>query len=126
MEYTLKKAVIDHVPIIKISAKYYSKLKLARKILVTAFELEQAYEIILNNFLDLEKQALGISSTLSIKVGHQYSEFFELRSILNTRFANLLASTRFYLDYTPQHIQFFNDEDMDFLSLFKKKMLRKI
>ena len=125
MEYTLKKAVIDHVPIIKISAKYYSKLKLARKILVTAFELEQAYEIILNNFLDLEKQALGISSTLSIKVGHQYSEFFELRSILNTRFANLLASTRFYLDYTPQHIQFFNDEDMDFLSLFKKKCSEK-
>lgn len=117
--------VMDSVPSIKISAKYYSQLKHARKILVTAFELEQAYEIILNNFLDLERQALSISSTYSIRRIHQYSEFFELRSILNTRLTNLLASTRFYLDYTPQHIQFFNHSDIDFHSLFKTNCSEK-
>jgi hypothetical protein len=121
MEYILKKYVLDIVPTLKISANYYSKLKHARKILVTSFELEQAYEIILNNFLDLEKQALSISATYSIKRLYQYTEFFELRSILNTRFANLLSSVRFYLDYTPQNIKHFNQEAIDFQLLFKEK-----
>lgn len=125
MEYFLKKDFLEPVPVIKISAKFYSKLKYARKILVTAFELEQAYEIILNNFLDLEKQTLSISSTHLIKEIHQYAEFFELRSVLNTRFVNLLASTRFYLDYTPHHIQFFNNDEFNFHLLYKKKCSEK-
>lgn len=125
MEYTLKKAVINPVPTIKISASYYSKLKSARQILITAFELEQSYEIILNNYLDLEKQALGIISTYSIREIREYSQFFEVRSVLNTRFINLLASTRFYFDYMPQHIKFFNHSDIDFLNLFKIKCSEK-
>lgn len=125
MEYILKKYVLDIVPSIKISAKSFSKLKHARKVLVTSFELEQAYEIILNNFLDLEKQALSISATYSIKRLHQYTEFFEIRSILNTRFVNLLSSARFYLDYTPQSIKLFNQEEINFELMFKDKCSEK-
>lgn len=111
MKYILRKAVIEPVPEVEISAQFFSELKFARHVLTNAFEIEQKYEIVISNFIDLEKQLIDISVTNSIRLKHSYDDSFETLSILNIRLVNLLTSTRLYLDQLPQHIKLCHLED---------------
>lgn len=104
MTYIIRKAVLGAVPEIEITASEFVDLKAARNILSDAFATQEKYEIVVTNFLDLEKQLLNIAVTNKIRHTPSYSEFFETRSILNIRLVNLLTATRLYLDQLPQHV----------------------
>lgn len=104
MRYLLRKAMLNPVPEVEISAEEFAELKAARGILLNAFAIEEKYEIIISNFLDLEKQLLDIAVTNTVRDTLSYAEFFETRSALNIRLVNLLTATRLYLDQLPPHI----------------------
>lgn len=104
MKYLLRKAVLDAVPEVEISAHDFANLKAARSVLSNAFAIEEKYEIVISNFLDLEKQLLDVAATNAVRDTLSYAEFFETRSVLNIRLVNLLTATRLYLDQLPQHI----------------------
>lgn len=104
MKYILRKAVLDAVPEVEISAHEFATLKAARSVLSNAFAIEEKYEIVISNFLDLEKQLLEVAATNVVRNTRSYAEFFETRSVLNIRLVNLLTATRLYLDQLPQHI----------------------
>lgn len=96
--------VLDHVPEIEISGDEYSRLETARKVLSNALAIEEKYEIVVANFLELEMQLLHAAATDTVRTTLSYAEFFELRSVLNIRLVNLLSSVRLYLDQLPQHV----------------------
>ncbi len=104
MTYIIRKAVLGTVPEIEITASEFADLKAARKVLSDAFATEEKYEIVITNFIDLEKQLLNVAVIDKIRHKPSYSEIFETRSILNTRLVNLLTATRLYLDQLPQHV----------------------
>jgi hypothetical protein len=104
MRYLLRKAVLDTVPEVEISACEFADLKAARSVLSNAFAIEEKYEIVISNFLDLEKQLLDVAATNAVRNTLTYGEFFETTSVLNIRLVNLLTATRLYLDQLPQHI----------------------
>lgn len=102
--YLLRKAVINPVPEVEITAQDFSRLKAARDVLSNVFAIEEKYEIVISNFLDLEKQLLDVAATNAVRDTNTYAEFFEVRSLLNIRLVNLLTSVRLYLDQLSQHI----------------------
>ncbi|MGZ8252276.1 MAG: hypothetical protein ACXWT7_08015 [Methylophilaceae bacterium] len=105
MKYILRKAVLDPVPELEITPKAYADLKSARNVLTNAFAIEEKYEIVISNFLDLEKQLLVIAVTNSVRSTLNYAEFFDTQSVLNIRLVNLLTGTRLYLDQLQQHVE---------------------
>jgi hypothetical protein len=121
MRYLLRKAVINPVPEVEISAQDFSGLKAARGVLSNAFAIEEKYEIVISNFLDLEKQLLDVAATNAVRDTNTYAEFFETRSVLNIRLVNLLTSTRLYLDQLPQHIGDCDLEDTRSVALVKAR-----
>lgn len=104
MTYVLRKAVLDIVPEIEITPAEFAALKAAREVLADAFAIEEKYEIVVSNFLALEKQLLDVAATNAVRATHSYGEFFNIRSALNICLVNLLTATKLYLDQLPQHI----------------------
>lgn len=104
MRYFLRKALLDPVPEVQITFQNFNELTIARRVLFDAFEIEQKYEIIITNFLNLEKQLLNIAAANNVQQLQTYSEFLETISILNTRLVNLLTATRLYFDQLPNHL----------------------
>ena len=104
MTYILRKAVLDAVPEVEIERAEFEDLKSAREILADAFAIEEKYEIVVSNFLALEKQLLEVAVTSAVRDTLSYGEFFETRSALNICLVNLLTATKLYLDQLPQHI----------------------
>lgn len=121
VRYLLRKAVIAPVPEIEISEREFYALKAARNTLSNAFAIEEKYEIVISNFLDLEKQLLDVAATNAVRDTRGYAEFFEVKSVLNIRLVNLLTSTRLYLDQLPQHIGDCDLEDTEAAALVKAK-----
>lgn len=121
MRYILRKAVLDLCPEIEISQEDFRELKIARQILIDAFEIEQKYEIVITNFVDLEKELLNISVKNALRNKRTYLDFFDDRSILNTRIINLLTATRLYIDQLPKHLNGCDINKQSFLEAFKTK-----
>jgi hypothetical protein len=121
MEYYLRKAVLEPAPEIEISIEEFNDLNIARRVLSNAFEIEQKYEIVISNFLELEKELLNIAAANTVRMLQTYSEFFETISVLNTRLVNLLTATRLYFDQLPNHLRNCETNHNDFINNFKLK-----
>lgn len=121
MKYCLRKAVIDRVPDVEISAQDFNNLKISRHVLSNAFEIEQKYEILISNFLELEKEILHIAVNNVVRSAHTYAEHFETVSVLNTRLVNLLTATRLYFDQLPNNLRNCDMTQKGFIADFKSK-----
>lgn len=121
MKYILRKSVIAPVPEIEITEKDFSVLNSARGVLSNAFAIEEKYEIVISNFLDLERQLLDINAANVVRYKSTYADFFEIRSLLNVRLVNLLTSTRLYLDQIPQNIVDCDLAETEAISLFRSR-----
>ena len=105
MKYILRKADLSDVPEIEISKERYTAYKQSRTILTNCLAIEENYEILISNYLDLEKQILDATLTHMVRGYAGYSDFFDLRLALNIRLVNLLTSARLYVDHLPQHVK---------------------
>lgn len=121
MRYLIRKDVISPVPEIDISADEYTRLERARAVLANAFSIEEKYEILVSNFLELEKQLLHLAVTNAVRDTLSYSEFFETRSVLNICLVNLLTAARLYLDQLPQDISECIPENIAAVRLVKNR-----
>ena len=102
MKYILRQRILDHSPEIEITTEEFSEIKRARTALLGAFALEEAYDLLVSNYIELEQEVVQAAACEGIREVHAYNDFFGLRSTLNRRFVNLLSTCRSYLDQTPQ------------------------
>lgn len=109
------------VPEVEISAEEYSLLGEARSVLSSVLGIEEKYEILVANFLELEKQLLHVAATNTVRNTLSYSEFFESRSALNIRLVNLLTAARLYLDQLPQDVADCIPENLNAANLVKAR-----
>jgi hypothetical protein len=121
MRYGIRKAVLAPVPEVEISAEQYSLLGKARNVLSSALGIEEKYEILIANFLELEKQLLVAAATNAVRNTMTYSEFFDIRSTLNICLVNLLTAARLYLDQLPQDVADCVPEKCDAATLVKAR-----
>ncbi|MBB4843720.1 hypothetical protein HNP55_002243 [Paucibacter oligotrophus] len=83
----------------------FQAIKIARNVLTSAFALEEAYDLVVGNYIELEQDVLTASVSEVCRQAQAYNDFFGLRSTINRRFVNLLSACRSYIDQTPQRLK---------------------
>jgi len=114
MKYYLKKLESGSHPSIEIKKENYESLKVSKIILSEALAFEEKYEMLISNYLELEKEVLSLTAESMVIKNTNYSRFFDYRVTLNRRLVNLLTSTKLYIDQIHRHINkcFLNEYDV--------------
>ena len=105
VRYVLRKAVLGKVPEIEITEENFLALQGAREVLTNALAIEENYEILICNYLELEKQILNDTANYMVRDHVEYSDVFDVRLALNVRLVNFLTSARLYIDQLSRHVR---------------------
>jgi hypothetical protein len=103
--YLLCTLFLDENLEVEISEEEFENLKRAKICLDSALALEENYDLLLSNYRELELEAISSAVTDMTMMRHDYDDFFEIRTALNRRVANLLSAVRMYLDQYPQSLK---------------------
>jgi hypothetical protein len=104
MNYVLRLAVLQSTPEVSISEAQYLGAQDARTTLNAALALEETYDLLLSNFLELEQDALSTAAASVVRQNRSYEDDFDVRAQANRRVVNLLTAARLYLDHAPQRL----------------------
>lgn len=104
-KYILRIAALGRFPELEVEQERFEKLKASRPILSHALAIEEKYEIIISNFLELEREATNASVSEMVRNHIEYKDFFDVRMALNIRLVNLLTAVRLYTDQLSSHIR---------------------
>ena len=103
--YTLQTVWLGDSGALQLSEAEFLKLKKAKASLNAAFALEESYDLLLENYRELEVAVLTEAVHQMTAMRHEYSDFFDLRTLLNRRVVNVLAAARKYLDQYLQQLK---------------------
>ena len=107
-QYILEVVGLGQCPKIEISKEEFLELKSAKQTLREAFACEEKYEIVIHNYIELEKELSGLTIADIVRrhsdYSNFYSNFFNYTFISNIKIANLLSSARLYTDSLPENI----------------------
>ncbi len=113
MQFKLTTWALGSFPEVEISKEQFQSLSQSAEILKAAMAIEEKYELVISNFLELEKDILAASSDYMVRGSYNYSDFFDIRSTFNRRIVNLLTSTKLYIDQIQQHVKICNHQLVD-------------
>lgn len=102
--YTLQTMWLGSSAGLTLSETEFLKLKKARNCLNAASALEESYDLLLENYRELEVAVLTEAVHEMTAMRHEYDDFFDLRTLLNRRVVNVLAAARKYLDQYVQQL----------------------
>jgi hypothetical protein len=102
MEHVLRQVIIGRAAELPLKQEEFAQIKDARVTLSAAFALEEAYDLVLSNYIELEQEVVSAAAEEACREGRGYDDFFGLRSTFNRRFVNLLSACRSYIDQVPQ------------------------
>lgn len=104
MTYYLQPAVLGPPPPLKITKKEFEGLVDARQKLVAAFPIEENFDLLVSNYLELEQTVLSLAAADMVRYRWGYQEAFELRSRVNRRAVNFLTTARLYVDQIQRRV----------------------
>ncbi len=90
-------------PKLTIGSQRFSLLKASRDILAEALQLEEEYEMMISNYIDLEKESTNASISYMVRNYRGYIDSFDARLAVNRQLMNLLTSVRLYTDRLTDH-----------------------
>lgn len=105
MKYYLTARGIGKVPEIEIDKVKFQKLKASKIILSAVLNVEEKFEILIANYLELEKETLNLTAEYMVRFEVGYVDISDGLLLLNRRVVNLLTSTRLYIDQSKQHVK---------------------
>ena len=83
----------------------FEQLKQAKECLSEILSFEEKYELLLSNYMELEKECLLIPAQNMVYEDNEYMNFFDIKLLFNQRIVNLLTTSRLYIDQLSQHIK---------------------
>lgn len=98
IKYHLKIADFDNNPKLEISEAEYFELIEAKGFLSAALSIEEKYELVLGNFMDLEKELLSITMERVIDNSFDYNRAYTLNSTVNRRLVNFILGGKSYTE----------------------------
>lgn len=101
--YFLKMKVLGATPKIDIEKGEFEELRRARATLSNALALEEAYDILVSNHLEFERELVYQAAEDMMRSAHTYESLFAMKAVLARRMANLLTAGRIYADQAPRH-----------------------
>jgi hypothetical protein len=110
-KYIITQDIIGPRAEIGLDLERFLQLKLAKETLSSAFSIEEKYELLIRNFVELESDVLVNTVQDMLTSKQEYSEFFDVRLKINQRMVNLLTSCRLYVDHIKQHAKACTEDD---------------
>ncbi|HEY6644018.1 hypothetical protein [Povalibacter sp.] len=105
MTYYLQPAVLAPPQPLRITRKEFEILADARQKLTAGFPVEESFDLLIGNYLELEQAALSIAASAMVHYRTEYHEFNEARAEINRRAVNFLTTARLYVDQVPQRVK---------------------
>ena len=102
--YYLQPALLAPPPPLRITKKEFEALVDARKKLIAGVPIEENFDLLIGNYLELEQTALSLAAFDMVRRRESYQDFFEVRADLNRRAVNLLTTARLYVDQIQQMV----------------------
>ncbi|EKA7356512.1 hypothetical protein OL322_004050 [Vibrio vulnificus] len=99
--YYLKKNVIGKVPIIEITEAEYLEILHAKRVLRCGLSIEEKFEIMNSNLKEFDSDVSNESMLYSAFKSMDFGGVFNFRILIERRLANLLTSTKTYVDQIP-------------------------
>jgi hypothetical protein len=101
MEYVLQPELLSPPPAQPITEERFNHLKTARTVLIAAFDIEESFDLVVGNYLEMEGSGLNLALSAAVRAKHDYTDLFEVRAELGRRVVNLLSSARMFIDCLP-------------------------
>lgn len=105
MKYLVTILTTGNNPELVIDKSKFEQLKQAKNYLSEILSFEEKYELLLSNYMELEKECLLISAQNMVYEDNEYMNFFDIKLLFNQRIVNLLTTSRLYIDQLSQHIK---------------------
>lgn len=105
MKYLVTILTTGNNPELVINESKFEQLKKAKECLSEILSFEEKYELLLSNYMELEKECLLISAQSMVYEDNEYMNFFDIKLLFNQRIVNLLTTSRLYIDQLSQHIK---------------------
>jgi hypothetical protein len=103
MKYFLRFNTLGDCPELPIDSERFLLLKNARRILSEAFSIEEEYEMIIYNYIELEKKSINTSISNMVRNYRGYFDSFDARLALNIKLMNLFTTVKLYHDRLVAH-----------------------
>lgn len=103
MEYVLQPELLARPPAQPITEEHFSRLKAARAVLIAVFDIEESFDLLVGNYLEMEGAGLQQALSRAVRSVHDYDDMFELKGELSRRIVNLLSSARMFVDTLPSN-----------------------
>lgn len=97
-DHFLKIAALGKYPELEISEDEFREIINARRTLTTALSIEENYDHVLGNFLDLEKELLMLTFEKVVDHRFDYNRAYAVTSSLNRRVVNFVISGKNYTE----------------------------
>lgn len=117
----IKKGVREDMPKLPISDEQFEAAKSASEVLTAAFSLEKIYNVLLDNYVELEQELLSAAVTYTVRNQREYEDFFKLETVVNRRVINFLATAHLYLDQAPQRLKICTEDGAAATLAFKAR-----
>lgn len=98
---------------IPIDAEAAARLKRAMDDLHELVDVEQKFDIVMENFLELETEMTTRLLKQAYRSDHSSQEFYADKLAFNRRILNVLTATRLYCDQAMHHIGIFFPDDLE-------------
>jgi hypothetical protein len=103
MEYVLQPELLAPPPAQPITEEHFNRMKAARAVLIAVFDIEESFDLLVGNYLEMEGAGLQQALSRAVRSVHDYDDTFELRAELSRRIVNLLSSARMFIDTLPSN-----------------------
>lgn len=113
--YWLRQNTLGPQNPVPLNSAQYNEILTARSILIDAKDFEERYEMVLGNFLDLERFFAAYAIEAHLRFDYDYKSLSAAFMDSNRRIMNLLTTFKSYIDQTPRD---FKSTEIDFKGQF--------
>lgn len=97
-KYYLRQNFLGNIPSLEISESEYKAIVRARNILSASLTIEEAYDLVLGNFIDLEREVILFTMEGMTDSRFDYDRAYTILSSLNRRVANFVYFGKSYTE----------------------------
>jgi hypothetical protein len=106
--YEIRRLTLDAEAALPIDEQTFRSIREAKDSLFRLFQIEEDYDILVGNYLDLEKTLLSLTAESVVRLPRDRTIADADRRRINRMFANLLTSARAFVDHTRINVSQLN------------------
>ena len=104
VKYSLRKHVLGGPYLLNLRKANFDEYLHARNIILMAINIEEAFDVLIDNYLDFEITLLQSTNHYLIRFISDHETFRSERRLFNRKLINLLTTGRAYLDQTSHQL----------------------